>query len=183
MKRFNLWLLFLALGIAAFIIFNQADAQPICPYCAANGEKSIVYDNGGTSTLMAWTPYYDEDGVYHSDDPNIYTNNYSCSNGHVWSEKYQYGELVKIQNNKSDCEKISYPLAVKSVTETVSLYWPAEDIERDSLAIDVSPATITAPAECDKLRQENEYLKRENCLLWELIRVYHRLVNLLEGKS
>lgn len=47
----------------------------------------------------------------------------------------------------------------------------------------VEPKTVTAPAECEQLKQENEYLKRENCLLRELVDVYHKLVNLLEGKS
>lgn len=51
------------------------------------------------------------------------------------------------------------------------------------LAIMPEPQTVTTPAEFEQLRQENEYLKRENCILYELISIYRELVDLLKGKS
>jgi len=60
-----------------------------CPECLAAGLKSRVESLGGTVTLMGWAPYWDEEGVYHSHDPNIRKSEYGCSNGHAWSEEYQ----------------------------------------------------------------------------------------------
>lgn len=51
------------------------------------------------------------------------------------------------------------------------------------LNIEEEPTTVTAPSECEELRKENEWLKRENCLLRELIDVYHKLVQLFEERS
>lgn len=58
-----------------------------CPECQEAGDRSKVIHHGGTSTLMGWQPYYDEDGYYHSHDPNRTKWSYSCTNGHKWSEK------------------------------------------------------------------------------------------------
>ena len=53
-----------------------------CPKCEEEGKRSKVYVGGSSSTLLGWTPYYDEDGNYHNNDPNRITTNYSCSEGH-----------------------------------------------------------------------------------------------------
>lgn len=45
------------------------------------------------------------------------------------------------------------------------------------------PNVVIAPADYEQIKKENEYLKRENCLLRELVDVYHKFVQLLEGKS
>lgn len=55
-----------------------------CPVCEKSGQKSKVFPHGGTSTLMYYQPYYDEDGIYHHHDMNNHTQYYSCSNGHRW---------------------------------------------------------------------------------------------------
>lgn len=57
-----------------------------CPACIEKELKSRVYVGMSTSTLMYCTPYYDEDGEYHSHDSNTHATNYSCSNGHDWIE-------------------------------------------------------------------------------------------------
>lgn len=57
-----------------------------CPVCQEKGLKSNVYPGGGQSTLMGFTPYYDEEGNYHIHDPNTITFSYSCSLGHKWKE-------------------------------------------------------------------------------------------------
>ena len=57
-----------------------------CEKCVEAGQKSRVNSHGGMSTLMGYSPYYDEDGVYHRHDGNRKTNHYSCSNGHHWVE-------------------------------------------------------------------------------------------------
>jgi len=58
-----------------------------CPICEGAGQVSKVYCHGGGTTLMAYTVYYDEDGVLHDHDPNTHTDSYSCSEGHAWTEK------------------------------------------------------------------------------------------------
>jgi len=45
---------------------------------------------------MAWTPYYDEDGAYHNDDPNIHTTCYKCSEGHIFRVQRQLGVTTLI---------------------------------------------------------------------------------------
>lgn len=56
-----------------------------CPKCAEANERSRVYVGGTFSTAMMFNAFYDEDGVYHSHDPNVRTTQYSCSRGHHWS--------------------------------------------------------------------------------------------------
>jgi len=58
-----------------------------CPDCVKEGKTSKVFDHGGSTTCMGWTPYWDEGGTYHSHDPNTHASSYSCSNGHIWVEK------------------------------------------------------------------------------------------------
>jgi hypothetical protein len=57
-----------------------------CLECVKNNQTSRVSVGGSTTTLMGFTPFYDEDGRYHSHDPNTKTTYYSCSNGHSWTE-------------------------------------------------------------------------------------------------
>jgi hypothetical protein len=56
-----------------------------CPECVASGLRSTVTGGGGSFTCMGWTPYYDEDGAYHSHDPNYRTTDWRCSLGHRWN--------------------------------------------------------------------------------------------------
>lgn len=75
----------------------------LCPVCVKNGLKSTVRRGATTETCMAWDIYYDEGGVYHSDNPNSYTTVWYCSQGHEWIETYQYGEskfVVKNEDSK-----------------------------------------------------------------------------------
>jgi hypothetical protein len=58
-----------------------------CPVCESKGERSQVDHLGTFSTLMDGRAYYDEDGVYHYDDPNTYTTQFRCSRGHRFSEE------------------------------------------------------------------------------------------------
>ena len=57
----------------------------ICEQCIKEDRKSIVYDLGGTVTMLAHRPHWDENGVRHSHNPNYHTMRYRCSNGHEWS--------------------------------------------------------------------------------------------------
>lgn len=57
-----------------------------CPECVASDQKSTVRVGMSYSTCMGTQTYYDEDGKYHFHDPNSTSTNYSCSNGHSWSE-------------------------------------------------------------------------------------------------
>ncbi len=58
-----------------------------CPECVKQGLTSRVYIESGTTTCLGWSPYYDENGRYHSHDPNMTTTGYRCSNGHVFSQR------------------------------------------------------------------------------------------------
>lgn len=60
-----------------------------CQQCVEMGQKSQVYLGISSSTLMGWTPYFDEDGQYHSHDPNWTTTGYRCSEGHNWQKSSQ----------------------------------------------------------------------------------------------
>ena len=51
-----------------------------CPGC--KGEPSKVYPGRISTTLLGHQPYYDENGVYHDNNPNITTRRYRCSRGH-----------------------------------------------------------------------------------------------------
>jgi hypothetical protein len=57
-----------------------------CHRCNEEGLRSRVQVGSQTSTLMANVGWYDEDGHYHYHDMNRRTVQYSCSNGHAWSE-------------------------------------------------------------------------------------------------
>jgi hypothetical protein len=56
-----------------------------CPKCLENSQSSIVRVGMSARTLMYVNKYYDENGKYHYDDPNITTTDYYCSQGHEWS--------------------------------------------------------------------------------------------------
>ena len=68
-----------------------------CPECVKVRGRSVVTEGGGRTTLMSPNNYYDEDGIFHSHDPNITTTTYSCSNGHEWTDK-----------SKSSCPNCNY---------------------------------------------------------------------------
>ena len=53
-----------------------------CPKCLEENKKSTVQINNTMSTDVYNTPYYDEDGIYHHHDTNIYTTHCRCSNNH-----------------------------------------------------------------------------------------------------
>lgn len=80
-----------------------------CPQCVANGNKSIVYTHGGSSTLLSFTPYYDEEGLFHNHDPNVFTNGYSCNKGHKWSVKALRPCLNCDYGQETDAEPMECP--------------------------------------------------------------------------
>jgi len=59
----------------------------ICAECQAQGLKSKVTPGTGWETLLGWRPFYDEEGRFHSHNPNVTTRSYECSNGHEWTVK------------------------------------------------------------------------------------------------
>ena len=58
-----------------------------CPDCKVKNFQSEIHITGCSTTLLAWSPYYDKDGKQHLHDPNVLTINYKCSKGHTWNEK------------------------------------------------------------------------------------------------
>ena len=65
-----------------------------CPECLKDGGRSRVYVDGSSTTLMGTHFYYDEDGDFHHDDPNITTTVYHCSEGHAWRSRMRDGVLL-----------------------------------------------------------------------------------------
>jgi hypothetical protein len=65
---------------------TQISTLVICQECKKEGKKSRVYVGGGMTTLMGVSSFYDEEGRYHMHDPNTTTTDFSCSNGHRWTE-------------------------------------------------------------------------------------------------
>lgn len=57
-----------------------------CRKCVNEGLKSILHSGECTTTLMGFSPYWDEDGNEHVHNPNRTTQSYSCSNGHRYIE-------------------------------------------------------------------------------------------------
>jgi hypothetical protein len=53
-----------------------------CSVCLLAGERSTVTGGMCSSTLLAVIGHYDEDGRYHSTDPNVTTCSHTCSRGH-----------------------------------------------------------------------------------------------------
>ena len=65
---------------------NAAD-KIICAECEKLGQKSRVMSNGVTTTLIGWSTYYDEEGNWHSHDPNRQEESFFCSAGHRFSKQ------------------------------------------------------------------------------------------------
>ena len=62
----------------------------ICEQCREHGLKSKVFPGMTFVTAMSWQAYYDEEGQYVNNDPNIHTTDYRCSNRHRWVVKDQH---------------------------------------------------------------------------------------------
>lgn len=60
--------------------------KKFCPECQKQGLTSNVFVGISTSTALYYEPYYDKEGNYHDENPNLITTEYHCSNGHEWSE-------------------------------------------------------------------------------------------------
>lgn len=98
----------------------------------------------------------------------------------AWCETISYDPVTGITIDDLVYWHEVIPGNVQHEYRTLLLETPYEVISYPPL---VEPKTVTAPCEYEQLKQENEYLKRENCLLRELVDIYHKLVTLLEGKS
>lgn len=65
---------------------NKMSNRKFCPECIKEGKKSSINIGPRFSTSMNIIEYYDENGYYHFENPNIITTHFSCSNGHNWTE-------------------------------------------------------------------------------------------------
>jgi len=71
-------------GMSEFSPFPPGEG-PTCPKCDADLVNGTCVS---MRTQMAGpTPGYDENGVYHSHDPNWSTSTYECENGHTVKRK------------------------------------------------------------------------------------------------
>ncbi len=51
--------------------------------CPVEGcEATQFIDHGGGTTLLGWQPHFDDEGVYHSHNPNMRTLKLECQNKH-----------------------------------------------------------------------------------------------------
>lgn len=85
-----------------------------CPACVELGYLSKLYmDSGSFTTLMGWSSYYDEDGIYHSHDPNRHSTGGRCSQDHqiYWSSyskcpagDYERDEVVRVSYRCEVCK-------------------------------------------------------------------------------
>ena len=89
----------------------------ICPVCSKQEKKSTCYPRDISATHEKWLPFYDENGKYHSHDPNYYDTRYFCSLGHEWTVREihkcpccDYGTQVIMihaeKENKKKADKI-----------------------------------------------------------------------------
>lgn len=103
---------------ATGVMLSEQSATPKhfdgrCPVCLAQGKKSTVTVGSSTGTLMASPTYYDENGVYHNDDPNTYTTEYSCSSGHHFSVgRSGNSETIKVTDDQPANVRYSFKRSV-----------------------------------------------------------------------
>ena len=84
----------------------------ICPICHQLGVSSKVFDQGSTSTLVAYigAEFYDGQGKFHNHDDNCTIRYYRCSGGHHFSERRQ-NQCWCGWKGKEEC--FCHPLGVK----------------------------------------------------------------------
>jgi hypothetical protein len=61
----------------------------ICPICQRLDKKSQVKAGPGSTTLIGYTPYWDEGGRFHDHDPNLRSTVYHCTLGHGFEIRTQ----------------------------------------------------------------------------------------------
>jgi hypothetical protein len=57
-----------------------------CPVCEPKKVKHTVTPGFTSTTLVNYTPYYDEADNHHDHDYNSSRGEATCSNGHTWTE-------------------------------------------------------------------------------------------------
>lgn len=65
--------------------FSLVTVESSCLQCADQGQSSSVERGYTNSTLIGFSPFTDEQGLY-AHDPNGKVTWYLCSEGHMWSE-------------------------------------------------------------------------------------------------
>jgi hypothetical protein len=130
-------LLFILILFCASISFGwpswPGDVK-FCPVCKLLGLKSVIIEGMTTSTAMGTISYFDEDGKYHYDNPNIYTTNYRCSLGHEWQESTRNGTTV-VFITSSTTAKVAAVYPIEDVIITASIYSKIESVALSSETI------------------------------------------------
>jgi len=73
--------------IERWSIENGRVQKLFCSQCKKEGLTSTIQRGWTMTTLMGVSEYWDENGIYHFDDPNYSTTEWSCSQGHNWVEQ------------------------------------------------------------------------------------------------
>jgi len=81
----------------------------ICQKCKEERKLSTVTPHGSTSTLLCYSPFFDEAGKRHNHDDNCHINSFHCSRGHTFTERKRNTCWCGWQG-KEDC--FCHPLGV-----------------------------------------------------------------------
>ncbi len=66
----------------------------ICPHCRAANQRSTVEVVRSTSGAEPKKHFFDEDGVEHFHNPNVYVTEFVCSKGHRFAERSSWQCVV-----------------------------------------------------------------------------------------
>jgi len=61
----------------------------ICKKCQEDGKESFVLLGTSVSTAAYFQSFYDNNGAFHGHDGNVLKTEYTCTNGHTWSEVHR----------------------------------------------------------------------------------------------
>ena len=127
-------------------------ARVLCPVCVNKDLKSTVWAGISTRTAMGWNRYYDENGVFHDDDPNIRTTKWYCSRGHEWTETCQSGDCTEAITKDTELENE----LIKVFEGEAFLIGDEAVTEWGTIVIDVPPPDPNEGREIDILNKDGE---------------------------
>lgn len=68
----------------------MSEHRIVCQQCRKQGEKSVVRFGVAFKTGMCVLEFYDEEGLFHSHDPNISSRTFTCSVVTYGSNQYPW---------------------------------------------------------------------------------------------
>lgn len=155
---YGIWILAILAGV---MCAGKEGGGMFCPVCQEKGLTSRVYPGMTLGTLMNTHSYYDENGVYHHEDPNSYTTEYSCSQGHAWRiVRWQDGEEIKVTNREARKPFTCEASRVLTISEPLT-----GKVEGD-FTISVDHGTMTVEVNADTSYCNHQWQDSEWALIW-----------------